>query len=716
VHKKIMGLFIPFISILIISFNHSNVISAELGLPSTIEIKNRPPDYTNWSGAEKKVWDAISSGKPAIFDKPYLVMNIERQKAQSLRSAFLSKILCDEKICKLIPHNGVQIECAIVNGELDLRNAGLNHMIRFESCIFRKNIQMGGVVTPHGISLKKSSVEGDLFLTDAEIGGSLNLDGGTFCALNARNLKVDGTLSMQRANFRCRSELTLDIISDRYPSIDLLGASIGGQLNMEGAWFMEEVRMPGIQVNGQMSSENAKFDDGLFMPGSIVDRRLCLKNIRGAKKIFMQGVQVKNRVDLDEAKITGVLDMQGMDISNRLFMDDLTVSGDLLLKNSKIDNCLSMKRADIAGQSDFQGLNVKGDVIMQKGRFNSVNLTTGQIEGLLNLSTSGFSGKVVAYGLYVKNTLQIEDATFSDILHMQRSKVAGLVDLRRSEFRNKVSFKGAEVDGDFYLDDAKFNEELDMLGVRINGNAIINQGEFKKGILLQLGRITSVDYKGANMSRMDLKGTYVDTIIARVKNSRELPQKMELRGFTYDIFLGEYTGQEEKKEEFFQNWLRRIEAFAPQPYEQCAKALREAGSPEKANAVLYAAKERAREEAWVSNKKRWLGLSILKVTIGYGLGVRYFLALLWIAVFVLIGTLVSYKSSAKEVLETKGYTRWSHYFFYSLDMLLPLIKLRDQTEKIELPDRPRRYFYFHKLAGWLLLSFVLAGLAGITQM
>jgi hypothetical protein len=73
------------------------------------------------------------------------------------------------------------------------------------------------------------------------------------------------------------------------------------------------------------------------------------------------------------------------------------------------------------------------------------------------------------------------------------------------------------------------------------------------------------------------------------------------------------------------------------------------------------------------------------------------------------------RPQAKKQFELEGHTSHSDYFFYSLDMLLPLISLRKKNEEIELPRLQRIYFNIHKIVGWLLLSFILASLAGITQ-
>jgi hypothetical protein len=46
---------------------------------------------------------------------------------------------------------------------------------------------------------------------------------------------------------------------------------------------------------------------------------------------------------------------------------------------------------------------------------------------------------------------------------------------------------------------------------------------------------------------------------------------------------------------------------------------------------------------------------------------------------------------------------------------LPIIKLRDAHYKIDLVGLPRYYFYGHKVAGYVLASFLIAGLSGLTK-
>jgi hypothetical protein len=52
---------------------------------------------------------------------------------------------------------------------------------------------------------------------------------------------------------------------------------------------------------------------------------------------------------------------------------------------------------------------------------------------------------------------------------------------------------------------------------------------------------------------------------------------------------------------------------------------------------------------------------------------------------------------------------------YSFDMLLPIIKLREEHYKMDLSGWPRYYFYGHKIAGYVLASFLIAGISGLTK-
>ena len=55
-------------------------------------------------------------------------------------------------------------------------------------------------------------------------------------------------------------------------------------------------------------------------------------------------------------------------------------------------------------------------------------------------------------------------------------------------------------------------------------------------------------------------------------------------------------------------------------------------------------------------------------------------------------------------------------FWYSLDMLLPIVRLREKHYEADLSNEWVRYYFFgHKVVGYVLVFFVLAGMTGLTE-
>ena len=127
-----------------------------------------------------------------------------------------------------------------------------------------------------------------------------------------------------------------------------------------------------------------------------------------------------------------------------------------------------------------------------------------------------------------------------------------------------------------------------------------------------------------------------------------------------------------------------------------------------ANDILFAGRVEERKELAFSF--RWLFLWVLQVTIGYGYGWRDFWALGWVAFFTVFGACVL---RWKDEIDNDGANLG---FWYSLDMLLPIIHLREKHYDLDLnTEVAQRYKYIHKMVGYILMFFVIAGLSGLTE-
>jgi hypothetical protein len=102
---------------------------------------------------------------------------------------------------------------------------------------------------------------------------------------------------------------------------------------------------------------------------------------------------------------------------------------------------------------------------------------------------------------------------------------------------------------------------------------------------------------------------------------------------------------------------------------------------------------------------------MLKLTIGYGLGLGFFQALYWVGLGVLVGAVVL-EVSAPTDPAVKGTPA---KLAFSLHHLLPILSLQKSFDDVLLAGKARWYFMFHRLGGWVLGGFLAAGMAGLTQ-
>ena len=91
--------------------------------------------------------------------------------------------------------------------------------------------------------------------------------------------------------------------------------------------------------------------------------------------------------------------------------------------------------------------------------------------------------------------------------------------------------------------------------------------------------------------------------------------------------------------------------------------------------------------------------------------VSNFRVLVPVLVFLLVGVAVLYFTGEGRRLHMP------YGVSYSIDMLLPVIKLNKAHDEVirRLIPSVRWYFYCHQIVGYILASFLVAGLAGLTK-
>jgi hypothetical protein len=286
---------------------------------------------------------------------------------------------------------------------------------------------------------------------------------------------------------------------------------------------------------------------------------------------------------------------------------------------------------------------------------NNVEMITARI-GQLALQNANIRGQLSAFGIEVSQHVFLSGASFAKI-DLRSTKIKGLADLGGATFSEDVDLSEAEIDGSLKLDS-------------------------ESGAAKWLGSATLI-----------LRGARIGAI-SRLSDG--WPRKLDIDRFTYRGV--------ETLDSISKDWLRKTATFSKQPYEQLAVVLQSQGNADDATAIRFAGRDREREE---STGWRWLWLTTLDYLIGYG----YYpaRAIGWALGLLVLGVCVFWISG-------QGRSNGMPYgLAYSFDLLLPIIKLREMHYEIDLQGWPRYYFYAHKIAGYLLASFLIAGLSGLTK-
>ena len=467
-----------------------------------------------------------------------------------------------------------------------------------------------------------------------------------------------------------------------------------------GAHFRETIDLEAAAIAHHLSFTDAKFDAALVLDGAQLSGGLSL-----------DGSQLRC-LTLTNAKIAGDLSMVGTHVmQSPVAMDGLGVAGALTMKHAQLPT-VYLRSAKISGSAsldaaraadiDMDGISIGGrltlqDADNQHSQVQWLRLGGGKIGGLLRLDAAELGYRDPPYhsldapGLQVGGDLTMVFTTFAD-----------------------ASFKNAKIEGDLSLAGAKqlsgSQPKVDLTGATIRGAFILGTQwygsvRWQPGAYLILRNTTVRDVE-------DGKG---DCALPDIKHHPDIvcspmpwPDKLDLEDFHYQRFgssdLYSVSGMKGRSLDWWLDWLGREQQFSLQPYEKLASALRAYGLSDTANEILVA--EHQLERAKVSwNSKAWM--TALWLFIGYGY--HPFWVLRWVLILVVAGAVVlRISGQGKENNMPYGIT-------FSVDMLLPIIRLRESNYKIELKGFARYYFYVHKVMGYVIVAFLGAGLSGLAK-
>ena len=444
-----------------------------------------------------------------------------------------------------------------------------------------------------------------------------------------------------------------------------------------------------------------------------------------------RGTLHRSGVHIRCALFSAQVDLSDMVSERPLRLTDSVFSRDLSLKSAKFRGHLSLDGSIVKGDFLAGNLSVDGNLTMgRNARFKHVRLTGAAVSGAMDLSGAHFDGLFDAARLQVGGSLLMGGkARFTEEIRLISARIGGELRADGSLFAGLFSAARLQVAESLFMRDASFRD-IRLIGARIGGSLYLRKGRFDGDFdltsatiadELQLntppGKKSNTGKYGpprwSENARLILRNTRAGALTDTIDSWDGV--KLDLVGFTYDRLGGLRATKDSimaarPKEWLLDNWLAKQEGFEetfiPQPFEQLAKVLRESGHPVNADYLLMAKLTHLRDSPGTSTLTK-ASLWIQYILIGYGY--RTWLAILWFLALAALGAW-----ACGRVPPGRDMTL-SERFWYSVDIAVPVFNLDKKHGAIDLPKRSRTYFYFHQMAGFVLISFALAGLSGLTK-
>ena len=510
---------------------------------------------------------------------------------------------------------------------------------------------------------------------------------------------------------------------DRY--VNLHAAVVHRPLLLMRSLFNAPVYMNRAKVRGMVSFKGSKFKGQLNMDSASIRGDLLLKQVE-FEEVYLRGSEIGGQVSMIGSTFNGPLNMDSVTIRASLLMYDDATFSVVKLGGSEIGGQVVMIGSTFNGPLNMDSVTIRAGLFMRNGAtFAEVILRGSEIGGQVSMNGSTFNGPLNMDSVKVGASLLMQgSATFAEV-HLVGAEIGGPVAMDRSTFNGPLIMDSVTIGTTLFLRNAIFNKEVQLTHLNVGAN--LDARGAKIGLLdlsgsriareLRLGstdfNIKWNEYKDKNNDTQSPRLRLLNTTVGTIQDTKKTwppDLKFELEGFTYTRLSALGTKEDEtpfdRGADWFIEWMERDGSFSPQPYRQLAKVLDQTGYDPIADEIHYALQDRVRtHENTPFFTKALLTMSWLFLGYGY----EIWRALVWFLGLVVLGICVI---SIAENGRRKSLIDW---LFFSLESAVPLIDLTPSHQKFlrKLPKWVNRYFLFHKIFGLIIVSVLIAGMAGL---
>ena len=376
------------------------------------------------------------------------------------------------------------------------------------------------------------------------------------------------------------------------------------------------------------------------------------------------------------------LNLSNYILKPELWLDNSRFDGQVDLSELRGEQAITFDDSVLAGGLLGKNLHLNADLRLRRAQVEDLSLPGAHIAGMLNLASARLK------------KLYAPSVVFGHSLYMNAKARFGGVNLQNAKIGDDLAVNTANASGRF-----------DLMGATIGGELILNLSDQPPGGITW--------EKAASIILQDTKaGTLNDSRTAWYLKHRPgefIP--IDIKGFTYERLGGFGEGDSEnmaqRDVEWLLTWLsaqtNTQRLYNPQPYRQLAKVVREQGFISKSDEILYAMRDQQRNAGNISStRKFWLTLQWLFI----GYGHDNLRSLVPFSAMVLPGFWLCRFASETHTLSPAG------RFWFSLDRALPFVELGPARDVTAPENWVGSYFYVHTILGFILASFLFAGLTG----
>ncbi|HEY3716018.1 MAG TPA: hypothetical protein VGL39_15940 [Jatrophihabitantaceae bacterium] len=572
-----------------------------------------------------------------------------------------------------------------------------------------RELLLGPQSPPSGVRIRGARIEGRLLLNfvetrtpimleDCELTDPPNLYWSRLGYFSLQGSRVPGVIA-SNASFDGHLRLTRAVVTGE---LRLRGAVISGGLRLDDARLLN----PGghalhgerLQMSGDLLATGCEVAGELYLEHAQIAGRLALDNAR----LSAPGATA---VSAGTARIGGGVYGRRANVEGEISLRDAEIGSGVMLSGARLHNpdgvALRLSRATAGGVFLGSGFHASGEIRMhlaQIGHGLTLAGATLHAPGRVALDLDGIrvEGNVDAQGLVVDGAVQVRSAVISNFLQLRGATIRGAAVDGEPVALNATGVQVGRVAdcGHGFHADAAVRFTGAQVGVlNFGGGRLAGDGRALVAFRLQANEL--------DLSFAEPPGGTVNVAYSRVDILQDAPESwpraMRLDGLVYGALRPALPPEQRL------DWLRRAEpGYLPQPFEQLARTYRGYGDDRAARAVHLAQQRRRRATMpWPARVWGWLQ----DVTVGYGYQPSR--AALWLLALLVVGT--AFFQGSHPGIAGVGRPPAFNPFLYTLDLLLPIIDLTQQSAYAPIGTGSQLVADGLVIAGWTLATTIAAG-------